>query len=170
MKYISIIFEAAKAVFKNKNYVFVMFVLTVIFFFTIILIPVQIVPGNDLRFQLSIMPKLDLVVIMLVSLFTATSLTFNLYLLKRNSNSHPNRLGSIAVSSFAGITSSFFGSVTCVACAATVLGLLGVGTVAFIYQYRPFLALISISVLTTSLYLTSKQVLYLCDSCHVKAQ
>lgn len=169
MRQAVIFIEAAKIVFKKKGYLLGMLIVTILFFIIIILIPVKIVPGNDVRFQLSIMPKIDLVVITLVSLFTATSLTFNLYLLRR-SNYRPDALGNITVSSFAGITSSFFGTVTCVSCAATVLGLFSAGTMAFIYQYRPILATISIAVLIISLYLTSKKVLNLCDSCHVNNQ
>lgn len=169
MKYISVIFKAAKVVFISKRYVISMMILAVIFFGVIILIPATIVPGNDVLIQLSIMPRSDILVIMIVSLLTAISLSFNLYLFMRgNSNTHS--FGNAAMSGITGLTSSFFGSVTCVACAASVLGLVGVGTMTFIYQYRPILATISVGILLFSLYLTSKRILYLCDSCHVKVK
>ncbi|OGK21391.1 hypothetical protein A3C23_01220 [Candidatus Roizmanbacteria bacterium RIFCSPHIGHO2_02_FULL_37_13b] len=168
MRYVNIFFEAVKIVFDRKRYLIGTIILTLILLYIIISIPVMVVPGNDIKFQLSIMPKVDLLIIILISLVTATSLMFNLYLLKQSDNNHSDTFGTMTTSGLAGITSSFFGTVTCLACATTILGILGVGTVAFIYQYRPILATVSLAILMMSLHLTSKKVLNLCDSCHVK--
>lgn len=170
MKYFVIIVKAAKIVFGRNWYSICAIIVALILFSIIILIPVMTIPGNDIKFQLSIMPKVDFFVITLVSLLTAMSLMFNLYIYKRSTINHSDTFGNITTSSLAGLTSSFFGTVTCISCSATILGILGVGTVAFLYQYRPILAAISLGVLIMSIYLTSKKVLYLCDSCHVNNQ
>ena|SRR3989338_11569379 len=170
MKYVTIPLEAARIVFAKRRYIIAVFALMVALASFIVFVPVVTIPGNDILFQLSIMPKSDHLIILLVSFLTAFSLTYNLYLVRRNRNNYSESVGNATVSGFAGIASSFFGTITCISCATTIIGVLGVGTVAFLYQYRPLLATISIAILVVSLYLTSKKVLKLCGSCYVKAK
>ena len=133
----------------------------------IIAIPLLLVPGNDLAFQLSIMPPRDYGTIALLGLLTGVSIMLNLYVFNRERDKQVKKLGMMSVTGGFGIISSFFGSITCVACASTILGFLGIGTVTFLLAYRFQIVLLSIIFILLSVYFTSRKILNLCDVCKV---
>lgn len=163
-----VFFSAFKIVFKNKKYFTGLVFLTVIIFGLFIFIPVNTIPGNDLLFQLSIMPLRDYILLITLSVLTSISVIFHLYIFRRQPVIQINQLGNVTFAGFIGTTTSIFGSITCIACASTFLGFLGVGTVALIFEYRLILAILSILLMLTSLYFTSRKVLGMCDICTIK--
>ncbi len=85
MKYrhITIIWDAIQIVFKQKKYLFGLIGSIIVIFWLFILIPVIIVPGNDIPFQLSIMPKKDFIILLLLAIITGVTLLFHLYIMRR---------------------------------------------------------------------------------------
>ncbi len=166
MRYhVSVVKEALKIVFKEKGYIFGVMGTAVLIFFMIIAIPLLLVPGNDLAFQLSIMPPRAYGTIALLGLLTGVSIMLNLYVFNREKDQQVKKVGMMSVTGGFGIISSFFGSITCVACASTILGFLGIGTVTFLLAYRFQIVLLSILFILLSVYFTSRKVLNLCDVC-----
>lgn len=163
-----VIWDASKMVFKNKRYKLALICFIVVIFWLFIFVPVTIVPGNDIPFQLSIMPKSDFLILTILSILTSISLLFQIYIFRRSKVKRLEQIGQATATGSMGIVSSILGTVTCIACASTVLGFLGIGTVTFALKYRFALASFSVLVMIVSLYFNSKKVLNLCQICNVK--
>ncbi len=164
----NIYIQAGRQVFKNKKYL-ASFILGIVgAFILLVYIPVKIVPGNDFKYQLSIMPEKDYVLFIILSMLTSLSISFNVFLIRRKRSMQLNQLGNMTFSGIIGIASSIFGGITCIACASTVLGFLGIGTVVFLYQYRMLLAALSVLAMLVSLHFTARKVMNMCEVCHVQ--
>ncbi len=163
-----IVKEAFKLVFKKKTYVLGTAITALMVFITVIFVPVFTVPGNDLSFQLSIMPLRDFLIIGLLGILTGISIMLNVFLFRREKKDQIEKTGVMTITSGFGVISSFLGSVTCIACASTILGFLGLGTVTFILAYRLPLVLLSSLFILLSIYFTSRKVLNYCDVCNTK--
>ena len=143
--------------------------LTSVFFWLLIYIPVWRIPGNDLRFQLSILSDYDFGLLGTLSAFTSLSLVMNWYLLIRQfrANTGLIAVGQMSLGGLAGITASIFGTVSCAACVASLFGFLGFSGVLFLLQYRQAMTIGAIVLLVVSLYFTSQKVLGVCEICKV---
>lgn len=166
--YVSVLNEASKIVFQRKIYVFGALLTSFFVFVAVITVPLLTVPGNDLAFQLSIMPLRDYVTISILGMLTGISLMFNLYVFRRERKQKIEKVGTMSITGGIGVVSSFFGSVTCVACASSILGFLGLGTVTFLLSYRLPIVLLSSFFIILSIYFTSRKILNLCDVCTIK--
>jgi len=154
-------------VLQKKTYLLWAVVTALIVFITVIAVPLLTVPGNDLVFQLSIMPPRDYGTIVILGLLTGVSIMLNLYVFNSEKRQKVEKVGMMSVTGGFGLISSFFGSMTCVACASTLLGFLGLGTVTFVLAYRLQIVLFTSLFILLSIYFTSRKVLNLCDVCKV---
>lgn len=164
----TVVLEALKLVFNRKYYLLGLGLMSILTFMLFVMIPVLLIPGNDITFQLSIMPVGDFVVLIVLSILTAISILFSLYIVRRKKEEQVNQVGVVTATGGISIISSFLGTVTCISCASTIIGFAGVGTVTFALKYRFLPASISLLLMLVSLYFNSKKILYLCDSCHVQ--
>lgn len=162
-----IVKEAFKLVFKKRTYMLGTVITAFIVFSIVIIVPVLTVPGNDLAFQLSIMPLQDFFVIGLLGILTGISIMLNVFLFHREKKGKMKKTGVMTITSGFGVMSSFLGSVTCIACASTILGFLGLGTVTFLLAYRLQLVLLTSLFILLSIYFTSRKVLNFCDVCNI---
>ncbi len=166
MRYLLLLWEATKAVLRQKRYVVGLLVVALIVFWLLVYIPVISIPGNDFGYQLSIMPKRDYVILTTLSLLTGLAVMFNIYILSRHSKHKISQVGHLTFSGLMGLASSFFGTLTCISCAGTVLGFFGLGTVLFFGTYRFYIASLAFVLMAISLYFTSLKVLNLCEECN----
>ncbi len=166
MGYFLLLWEATKAVLKQKRYVVGLLVVALIVFWLFVYIPVISIPGNDFGYQLSIMPKRDYVVLITLSLLTGLAVMFNLYILSNHGKHRIIQVGHLTFSGLMGLVTSFFGTLTCLSCAATVLGFFGLGTVIFFGTYRFYIASFAFVLMAISLYFTALKVLNLCEECN----
>ncbi len=166
MSFLRILWEAIKEVFNKPKYIIGFIVVSFVLFGLLIYIPVITIPGNDVGYQLSIMPKQDFVVLTTLSFLTGLTLMFHWYILTNQSKGKALQVGHMTFSGLMGFVSSFFGTLTCISCAATVLGFFGLGTVLFFGKYRFYIASIAFILMAVSLYLTSLKVLNLCEECN----
>lgn len=160
---------ASKIVLNDKNYLAGFLIVAAVFFWLFLYIPVRLIPGNDFAFQLSILRPQDIFLLVLLSLFSALSLTFHFYMLRRRAvaKSITLTLGSGFLGGTAGIVGSLFATASCAACVATLLSFLGVGTVFFLLGHRQLIILISIVLMLISLHFSAQKVLGICDVCKV---
>jgi hypothetical protein len=161
--------QAVHVVIKDKNYSVVFFSLSLVLFWLFIYIPVRTIPGNDFAFQLSILRPTDIILLVLLSLLTALSLTLHLYILRNRISTKrvAVTVGNGIFGSLVGITGSLFATASCAACVMTLLGFLGVGTVFFLLDHRQLIIVFSILLMLVSLHFTARKVLDLCDICKV---
>ncbi len=166
MRYFLLLWEATKTVLKQKRYVVGLLLVALIVFWLFVYIPVISIPGNDFGYQLSIMPKKDYVVLITLSFLTGLAVMFHLYILSNQRKHKISQVGHLTFSGLMGLVASFFGTLTCVSCAATVLGFFGLGTVLFFGTYRLYIASFAFLLMAISLYFTSLKVLNLCEQCN----
>jgi len=164
MKQLSIFSAAWYTVFQEKRDYLFLFLTIIITFFILIAIPVIVTPGNDIFYQISIMPAVDLITLVSLSIIAGISFVFNLYIFQQKKH-ESKQVGNAIITFFSTLLSSFFGTVTCIACAATIGGFLGLTTVTFIVKNRIPFALLSIFLLFTSVYFTAQRVLHTCKQC-----
>lgn len=148
---------------SRKHFTF----LTLAAFITFILIPVFTIPGNDLRFYLTILRPIDYTIYALLSLVIAAVIMTQVYLFKQSSD-HKKRLAS-TVSGGVGTSSAVLGGLlataACSSCIAGLLGFLGAGSVLFIAQNNVAVAVVALFISIFSLYMSSRKVNGHCRSC-----
>lgn len=171
---------ASKEIFNHPRYLWIFLGLALLFFWVLVYIPVRSIPGNDFLFQLSILTVKDWILFITLSVLTALSVVFNIYLLflnkRRDSGSfaHKNKVkvgAALTVQGgtgiLSGIVASLFGTATCAACISSLFGFLGFGGVLFLIEYRTPITVAAILLLLVSLHFTSQKVLRVCKICKV---
>lgn len=153
--------------FKNRTNVVIFFLITIISFSVFLYLPIKTVPGNDLIFQLSILSFKDLVLFIILSLLVGLSfvLQIALWKKKRGLKTTVKGVSSIGLSSFGGVIASVFGTATCASCLTALFGFLGIGTIFSLIEYRSYIMIGAIALITFSIYLTSRQLKKGCKSC-----
>lgn len=166
MKYFQTVRLAWEKVLTGKKDYMLLFSTAFLTFIILIFLPVVIVPGNDIFFQLNIMPISDFMVLFLLSCISGVAIVFNIYIFNQKKHAE-KQVGNTAVTILSMLSSAFFGTITCIACAATIGGLLGLSTVAFVLKYRIIFAIISIFFLLASVYFTAQRVIHTCKRCAI---
>jgi len=168
MNWLSILSKATLQVFTQKNYKIGLIFIALVVFALFVYIPVRIIPGNDIAFQLSIMPAKDYVIFTIISLLTALLFMFNIYIFRQRQSINVHDVGNVTFSGVSGIVASLLGGITCVACSSTVISFIGVGTIAVLFKYKLLITLITLLTMTVALYYNARRILYLCNECHVE--
>lgn len=160
------VFTASRLVLKSKEYLLLFLLLTLGFLWLLIYIPSSIIPGNDFSFQLGLLKGVDWILLILISTLTSLLLVFNLYRFKlaQEKRIHLKRsnLGLIA-----GPMGGLLATLTCAACALSVLGIVSFSTLVFLTQYRIYLSFLTIGIVLISLYYSSEVILDICKRCKV---
>ena len=162
--------SASKLVFTDKLYLLGFLVVAFVMFWLLLYIPVRAIPGNDLKFQLSILTPKDWFLFTALPVLTALSIIMNIYILKikRSAQDSISMAGQGGTGFLSGVIASVFGTATCASCVASFFGFLGVGGVLFLVQYRTFITVGAITLMLISLYFTSKRVLNACEECRIR--
>lgn len=143
------------------------FVLTLVAFVTFILIPIFTIPGNDLRFYLTILRPIDYAIYAMLSFVIASVIMLQVYLFKQ-SRDNKRRLASTVsggVGTYSAVLGGLLATAACSSCIAGLLGFLGAGSVLFIAQNNLAVAGVALLISMFSLYLSSRKVNGDCQSC-----
>ena len=170
MKFTFYIFEASRLTFHEKK-LFATFILLWAFLFVAMFsIPLNLIPGNDLQFQMSIFKTKDYILLAVLSFLSSLVIAIQINIFRNNLNSSQNiahaTLGGVGV--FSGIFSSIFASATCAMCLGALFSFLGFGTVFFFVQNRWYILVGAILLLLISLYLASRRLVMGCQECMVQ--
>lgn len=167
MEVVATFLKAWNLVFMRKRHYLYLVIASLGTFFIFIIIPVLLVPGNNISYQLSIMPFVDFITLSLLSFITGLAIIFNLYIFKQKKHLQKEQIGHVGVTGAAALLASFFGAFTCIACAATVVGFFGLTAVTFALQYRLYFALTAVFLMVSSVYFTARKVLHICERCSI---
>lgn len=162
------IIRAFKTVLTDIKSLFIFLTISIILFWMFLAIPVLTIPGNDFAFQLSILPRHEIILLVVLAISTALSLTFHIFVFRHKATvaTSISFAGQGGIGSLSGIVASMFGTATCASCVASIFGFLGVGGVLFLVQYRTPITIGAIMLLLISLYFTSRKVLGVCEDCN----
>lgn len=163
MSKLTIVFNSIKNVLKRKNYFLMFLVTSIIFLALFILIPVFIIPGNSLKFQLGIFMPLNYFVMILFSSLAGLMISMRTYNYKMKKSLIG--VGGGVFGGFFGFVAGIFGTVTCPACVAAIFGFLGTGATLFLIEKQWYIMSIAAVFLLVSIYLTSLSIEKKCEKC-----
>jgi len=129
-------------------------------------IPLRVIPGNDIAFQLSLLTPQDYALLVFLSLLNGLFITMQVYSIKvaRNTvQSVGKSVGGTAGALFAGIAGTAF----CASCLAPLFALFGIGFsgIIFTLQYRFYFVAAIVAFMLIAIYLTSKKIVGACEDC-----
>ncbi len=163
------IYLAAINVFKERNYFLAFALIAILFFGLFVFIPVVTIPGNDLRFQLSIYSQRDYILMFLLAALVGLNFLFQIYSFKKQKEQHDffNSAGQVAVSGVSGMFGAIVGTAACASCLAFLFGLIGLGTgsVFFVLNNQTYFLVGAIALMLVSLYFTARKVNGICEKC-----
>lgn len=167
---VTYIIEASKITLGDRKLLAVFIILWGAFFAFMFSIPLNAIPGNDLRLQISIFKQRDYALLGTLSFLSSLVIVIQWNIFRSKFSSARNMgnaaLGGIGVSS--GIFSSIFASATCAMCLGALFSFFGFGTVLFMVENRWYILLGATLLLLTSLYFASRRLVEGCRSCIAK--
>ncbi len=129
-----------------------------------VLVPVWTTPGNDVRFQLHLLPWSVLALMVVLSVSNGVLVHMQLWLRR-------HRLavgtGKQAAGALGILASSIAATMACAACYSSLLAVFGLGGTIFVATYRWWFAAFAFALTVYALYHTSRRVLGLCDACRI---
>lgn len=160
---------AIKTILSKKWYLLSFLALVPLAFLFFIYIPIRSIPGNNLRFQLSIFSQRDYILTALFSILVSIFLIMQVFVLRNKSTSRTilASIGSGGIASYVATIGAIFGTVACASCLFAILGFLGASTVFTLLKYQWYVVSGAILVLSVSIYFLSKKVNGICESCRI---
>lgn len=164
MNAIKQIISASKMVLQNRSYLFALLFITPIMAFLLFLIPVNVIAGNSITFQLRLFSAKDYLMLFSVAGLESLLLIMFFYLFRR-ARAQRMKLSVFGQSNLgviSGVPAFLFGTKLCPMCIAAIFGFLGPGAVFSILQYRVWIFLVSVAVLFLSIYFVSRKINKIC--------
>ncbi len=131
-----------------------------------VLVPVWTTPGNDVRFQLHLLPWSVVALMAVLSVSNGVLVQMQLWLRR-------HRLavgtGKQAVGAFGILVSSIAATMACAACYSSLLAIFGLGGTIFVATYRWWFAAFALGLTAFALYHTARRVMGLCDTCRISS-
>ncbi len=152
---------------KLPHYFFSWILISLIFFFIYLYIPVISVPGNDLFFQIAITPSYLLALMFFLSVLSGLLLVMQGFIFFRLKNPGINSTVSGVPGIISGVIGGVFASASCAACINVFLSFLGATTIGLLLEKRFELIALSIAIILIGLYFASKRISVSCNSCKI---
>lgn len=159
--------DAIKATLTSTRSRFVFILLTVLAFTAFVFIPILLIPGNDLRFYLTILRPLDYAAYAALAVTIASIIMMQVYVFQKSRGSR-KRFASVAqggVGAYSAMLGGLLATAACSSCIAGLLGFLGVGGVLFVAQNNVAIAGIALVISLFSLFMSSRKVNGHCQRC-----
>ena len=159
------VFDASREMFTGHWYK-ALFLTQALFFLTLyVMLPVWLIPGNDLAFQIRIWSAAEITLIVFLAFLTALLFTMQLFLFLRVGRRAFSDGGTGVASS---MSAAFIGVAGCVGCSIGIaLGFLGMGAILFLIEYQLEIAIGAIMLFFASLYLIARRITGYCKTCEV---
>ncbi|MCH8986854.1 hypothetical protein IIA94_01655 [Patescibacteria group bacterium] len=129
-------------------------------------IPIRVVAGNDLAFQLSLLGPQDFILLGFLSLLNALFITMQVYSI-RMTRSAVSGIGKGIGGSFGALFAGIAGSAFCASCLVPLFAFFGIGFsgVILTLQYRFYIVAAIVALMLVAMYLTSKKIVGACEDC-----
>lgn len=168
--HIKLVYSTTIKVLTEKIYIVFALMIAALFFGVFIFIPLVTIPGNDLRFQLSIYTRENYILMSFLAILVGVNFAMQIYATRKQRalrNSLPLALQGTVLSGASGIFGSIVGTASCASCLASLFGLIGLGTgsVFFVLKNQNYFMLGSILIMLISLYFSARKINRVCTSC-----
>lgn len=165
------ILKALKCLFyKNKVNKIILLCIFSFFLVFLVYLPVFLIPGNDIFFQLKLYKLLDWLVMVLMSLGLGIMFFLQINIFRRILVSKKEKYKTTVLSEISGYFSVIGTSLitaTCPSCIAGILGFMGMGSILFLLKYKWLFFLLSLFIIYTSIYFLSRKYNNNCKSCRI---
>jgi hypothetical protein len=153
----STILRGIQQVLGRSGYNTLFIVLSLSFLTLYVALPVFTIPGNSLLTQLSIFSYVDYILFPTLAILSSLVITTQVFIYCRVSN-----MNGLATST-GGAMSAFvvvLGKAGCVSCLAQLLALFGIGFsgTLFVLEYRVYISVLALLLLSLSLYLNTRNI------------
>ena len=137
-------------------------------FWLLVLIPVWTIPGNDVRFQLSLLTPALWFIMVGLSLGNGLLLAMQARIRKQRKavSAKELRKGAITVGSLG--ATIFSSTIACAACYSALFSFLGLGTAAVLVRNRFWIAGLAFLITVFAIYNSSKALNGHCEECRIK--
>lgn len=169
---INILKQATKETLATSPRRIAFVLLVVVTFGLFVWIPVKLIPGNDLPFQLSIMTRLDFAMFGILSVLNALLILMQWHLFQLRRLRARSGVGMVITGGVGGLSATFasvLSTASCGACVTGFLGFLGTGGVLFVLDNRWQISLVSILIVVIALAIASNTIASGCKVCNVEA-
>lgn len=161
--------SAIKTTLSKKWYLLGFLALILLTFLFFVYIPVKMIPGNSLNFQLYIFTTRDYLLTVVFSILLSLFLTMQIFAI-RNAMDRKSVLASAGAGGIGGYVAAvgaIFGTAACSSCLFAILGFLGASTVFTLLKYQWYVVSGAIVILLISIYFLSRKVNGICESCRI---
>lgn len=163
MKKIETTIKAISIMIKSKRQLIITILASIFMLLLAFYIPVLTIPGNSIRFQLSLLTWSYIILLFLFSILFGLSLGLYTYPMASNNGL---AIANSSGAGFSSIVGSLFASKLCPICISTILGIVGLGSSAlFLVSFKNEILIASIMILLISIYFGGKRVVNTCDKC-----
>lgn len=126
---------------------------------TYVFLPVWLIRGNSLRFQLQLLRVQDHVLFAILSVATALLVLMQVFLFQRTRGSAKlSAVGRGGVGVWSAVFGGLLATAACSSCIAAFLGFLGAGSTLFIVRHRTPVVLLAFAVVLVALFATARRV------------
>ncbi len=170
MAYIHIIILAIKTVFNKSTYLIAWIVLSIFLAALYIYIPVTVITGDTLSFQMGLYTPTEFILFALLSVTTSLLILLQFFTF---SSSHKNKQKSAVAANggigvLSGVLAGMLTSITCVPCVIGFLGIFGsLSTLLVIGEYQTYIAIAALLIVVWGIYYTSLRITGYCKTCDV---
>lgn len=167
---IKLVYFAIRKVLAEKIYLLLALFMAAFFFGVFIFIPLVTIPGNDLRFQLSIYSRENYILMTSLAILIGITFTMQIYTARKQlilRKSLPPVLQGAVLSGASGIFGSIVGTASCASCLASLFGFIGLGTgsVFFVLKNQSYFLFGAVVLMLISLYFAARKINRVCSSC-----
>ncbi|MBI2426470.1 MAG: hypothetical protein HYV34_01360 [Candidatus Kerfeldbacteria bacterium] len=159
------IYFAIKTVLKGRRN-FLIFVITAVAFLVLfIIIPVTLIPGNTIFFQLSIFTAREYSLMVFLAILTGLHFAMQVFHWRQGRNARTQVVTQGAASGLFGVFGSVVGTAACASCLASLFAFIGLGTgsVFFVLKNQLFFLGGVILLMLIAIYFSAKKVNKLCN-------
>lgn len=168
IKYLNVIFPAIKTTLSKWAYRISFIVLVILFVALYISIPVMIIPGNTLPFQLSLYTPADYIIFVSISVLTSLLVLMQVFSFLRSRKYNARSIGNGSAGVFSGVLSGMFASITCVPCAIGYIGIFGsAGSTLIISKYQYYFIIVAMLFVLLGIYYAARRVMGHCKECDI---
>lgn len=161
---------AVKNVLQQKFFLMIFILITAFFFGLFILLPIFIIPGNNLELQLSLYVLKDYILLFLLAVLLALNFVLQIFCIKYRRRCNVSQtVITGSVSWLPGFFAALIGTASCASCLFPLFALfgLGAGSVLFVLKYQIYFVGGAVIITLVALYFVAKKILNICKSCTI---
>lgn len=160
-KQVTIITSSLAKTFATRRDIFVGVAFAFAAFALFVMVPVWSTPGNDVRFQLTLLTPQTLAAMVVLALANAVLLSMHLHLRRSKAKVATRE----TVGGFALLGSSVIATLGCASCYSSILSAFGLGGVIFFGKYGAYVSAAVVAISLYAVWTTAKRIDGTCTRC-----